>query len=106
MPPWHTTEALALIVSARTVKREKDELDEQRKSAQGDPGSNVMTGPELAHFLDDYRRAVESGSDETPEWGVLITVMMEHCETSEQHDALIAGIDKILLSHFRILPHR
>jgi hypothetical protein len=65
-----------------------------------------MAEPDVMHFLEDYRHAVEAGVDETPEWGVLITMMMEHCETSEQHDALIKGIDEILLAHFKILPKR
>jgi hypothetical protein len=65
-----------------------------------------MTQDDLEQFLDDYRHAVRSGVDETPEWGVLITVTMEQCETPEQHDALIRGLDAIILAHFRGLTPR
>jgi hypothetical protein len=62
-----------------------------------------MTQDELEHFLSDYRHAVDTGVDETPEWGVLVTVTMEHCETPDRHEALIRGINEILLAHFEIL---
>jgi hypothetical protein len=65
-----------------------------------------MTDDELHQFLEDYRQAVAAGIDETPEWGVLVTVTMETCITPEQHDALIRGLDAIILAHFRNLPDR
>jgi len=65
-----------------------------------------MTEHELAQFLEEYRQAMEAGIDETPEWRVLVTVTMEDCATPEEHDALIKGIDVVILTYFSKLADR